>query len=450
MLTPQQVIPFLEHDDPDVRQHAVLYLAGADDPAPATAEDFWRAIDKLGHEAARSHISRLELLPQTDESVRRTIEGLTALPDGDRPDLLRVLRSLDFPLLRRHHEAVSASPEVPQDVKDHLAQRLALADEPAETLWDRLMEQARTQRDKPLTEPDALAAERLIEACARHVEPLGDRNLEILRDGEVKDWREVFCADLAGEMRQKDATDALIDKLREQEADILWETAGEALARIGEPSVVEKIEARFPNEEWGFRLSAASVLGRLKCPQAEASILRLMAAEQDKEVVTFLAGALLDLCPTDPASMEAVRQVVLQGRYEGQTSDLRELLVTVSQIVGYDLPEAAAWREEIKTERARWAAGATDFDGLLAKVQAKTLDRDYGTLGQVIGISDPSPLPPLRPRVPQRRQPAGRRGAATYAPAHKVAPVRRGAEKVGRNDPCPCGSGKKYKKCHGR
>jgi preprotein translocase subunit SecA len=23
------------------------------------------------------------------------------------------------------------------------------------------------------------------------------------------------------------------------------------------------------------------------------------------------------------------------------------------------------------------------------------------------------------------------------------------ADKVGRNDPCPCGSGKKYKKCHG-
>jgi preprotein translocase subunit SecA len=27
-------------------------------------------------------------------------------------------------------------------------------------------------------------------------------------------------------------------------------------------------------------------------------------------------------------------------------------------------------------------------------------------------------------------------------------PVIRG-DKVGRNDPCPCGSGKKYKKCHG-
>jgi preprotein translocase subunit SecA len=28
--------------------------------------------------------------------------------------------------------------------------------------------------------------------------------------------------------------------------------------------------------------------------------------------------------------------------------------------------------------------------------------------------------------------------------------VKREGKKVGRNDPCPCGSGKKYKKCHGR
>ena len=29
-------------------------------------------------------------------------------------------------------------------------------------------------------------------------------------------------------------------------------------------------------------------------------------------------------------------------------------------------------------------------------------------------------------------------------------PFKRAEEKVGRNDPCPCGSGKKYKKCHGK
>jgi len=31
----------------------------------------------------------------------------------------------------------------------------------------------------------------------------------------------------------------------------------------------------------------------------------------------------------------------------------------------------------------------------------------------------------------------------------KVQPFVRG-QKVGRNDPCPCGSGKKYKQCHGK
>jgi hypothetical protein len=30
-----------------------------------------------------------------------------------------------------------------------------------------------------------------------------------------------------------------------------------------------------------------------------------------------------------------------------------------------------------------------------------------------------------------------------------VKTMRREEPKVGRNDPCPCGSGKKYKKCHG-
>jgi uncharacterized protein len=32
---------------------------------------------------------------------------------------------------------------------------------------------------------------------------------------------------------------------------------------------------------------------------------------------------------------------------------------------------------------------------------------------------------------------------------YKVEPVRHAAPKVGRNDPCPCGSGRKYKHCHG-
>jgi preprotein translocase subunit SecA len=43
-------------------------------------------------------------------------------------------------------------------------------------------------------------------------------------------------------------------------------------------------------------------------------------------------------------------------------------------------------------------------------------------------------------------------GAAEELPAgaSSDAPVVRGERKVGRNEPCPCGSGKKYKQCHGQ
>ncbi|HKA86787.1 MAG TPA: SEC-C metal-binding domain-containing protein [Haliangiales bacterium] len=34
-------------------------------------------------------------------------------------------------------------------------------------------------------------------------------------------------------------------------------------------------------------------------------------------------------------------------------------------------------------------------------------------------------------------------------PGQTIKPVVRDEPKIGRNDPCPCGSGKKYKRCHG-
>jgi preprotein translocase subunit SecA len=36
------------------------------------------------------------------------------------------------------------------------------------------------------------------------------------------------------------------------------------------------------------------------------------------------------------------------------------------------------------------------------------------------------------------------------AVVEKPQPFVRTGQKVGRNDPCPCGSGKKYKQCHGK
>ena len=44
---------------------------------------------------------------------------------------------------------------------------------------------------------------------------------------------------------------------------------------------------------------------------------------------------------------------------------------------------------------------------------------------------------------------SGKQGGTRQQQAAKPQPIHVG-EKVGRNDPCPCGSGKKYKNCHGK
>ena len=46
----------------------------------------------------------------------------------------------------------------------------------------------------------------------------------------------------------------------------------------------------------------------------------------------------------------------------------------------------------------------------------------------------------------QGQAPAGQPEGA----AEPVATFVRSTRKVGRNEPCPCGSGKKYKQCHGK
>ena len=60
-----------------------------------------------------------------------------------------------------------------------------------------------------------------------------------------------------------------------------------------------------------------------------------------------------------------------------------------------------------------------------------------------MSFNDPSATPTAFARGAQPREAEGGTDA-------KIQTVRREGKKVGRNDPCPCGSGKKYKKCHGR
>jgi hypothetical protein len=72
------------------------------------------------------------------------------------------------------------------------------------------------------------------------------------------------------------------------------------------------------------------------------------------------------------------------------------------------------------------------------------------------GPTDEAPSPfagPVRAAPgaapPMGKAPAGNRQPPRVGGDDVVKTVRREEPKVGRNDPCPCGSGKKYKKCHG-
>src|SRR5216117_162275 len=65
-------------------------------------------------------------------------------------------------------------------------------------------------------------------------------------------------------------------------------------------------------------------------------------------------------------------------------------------------------------------------------------------------VNEPQHLPSVAREIERRQQRQQKDLQYQTGPAQAEAPkpVRVGA-KVGRNDPCPCGSGKKYKKCHG-
>ncbi len=84
------------------------------------------------------------------------------------------------------------------------------------------------------------------------------------------------------------------------------------------------------------------------------------------------------------------------------------------------------------------------FAGMMERVKSDTLERLFHV--QAVRHEGEHPAPPQP--IPQRPQPklTLNRGEE---PVLVPAPAQRAENKVGRNDPCPCGSGRKYKKCHG-
>ncbi len=85
--------------------------------------------------------------------------------------------------------------------------------------------------------------------------------------------------------------------------------------------------------------------------------------------------------------------------------------------------------------------GFTMFEALMAVMQQDVVEKVFSVQVQ------------RRQDVEQIQQPKPQRVVMSHggeSEAAAAAPAKRETEKVGRNDPCPCGSGKKYKRCHGK
>ena len=85
--------------------------------------------------------------------------------------------------------------------------------------------------------------------------------------------------------------------------------------------------------------------------------------------------------------------------------------------------------------------GFSMFEAMMRVMQQDVVEKTFSV--QVSQQQDVDQLQQQRPR-----QMVMSHGGE--AEAASPSPVKREGEKVGRNDPCPCGSGKKYKRCHGK
>jgi preprotein translocase subunit SecA len=70
----------------------------------------------------------------------------------------------------------------------------------------------------------------------------------------------------------------------------------------------------------------------------------------------------------------------------------------------------------------------------------------------LLGAESPAPERPagMRERLSAAASAGSADGNGAEAEPALALPIQREAPKVGRNEPCPCGSGKKFKNCCGR
>jgi len=193
---------------------------------------------------------------------------------------------------------------------------------------------------------------------------------------------------------------------------------------IGTDQVAEALAADYTGADWGFRAGAAEIFEYLHSDHSVERCLTLMGTEEDPAIRCRLAqSAVMQF--SDQAH-EPARRLILDNDVTPELIEVRNDLLAASMLMGIELPEAEQWREDAKHDvefRKKWYAENVPMSHFVDDDE----DDEYwddGCLDDEDWDEDGDYVPDSPPDTIVREQP-----------------------KVGRNDHCPCGSGKKYKKC---
>ncbi len=415
------------HPEKLVRQEALHYFADCFSRDAEIMPLAIKAIETHGRRGAFLYVHMLTDLAQTETSVDWVIRELHREEDRAEdhdsffPTLSQLLCNADPRLLLPRATEIKQAPGFVKELVPEFEERLQLATWDADRCWKELEDIcARGVGKQYSSDVDMGHASRLVEALARQGESYVDRILDLLGK-EVEDfetdpmtWMEIFLVDLAGEMRLERAIPLIVKKLH-LVGDVLSEACVDALGKIGTDAAAEAVTEGWLEADWDYRLYATSALEKIHADATAAKCRELLPLDKDLDIKTKLADALLAQFPDQ--GMEPVREMVQNRLYDSTVCDLMGRLVAVSTILGVTFPEYPIWKREVEEKQAQ---------------QEQRMKAMRGFLSTPVAAPKPPSSPPREQGELRERKPM---------------PFLRTEKQVGRNDPCPCGSGKKFKKC---
>ena len=272
----------------------------------------------------------------------------------------------------------------------------------------------------------------LIGLLAHHDYPDADRICELMEEDQVQgEWLELFLIQLAAARKIEQAI-PIINKKMAEDHWYLSDTCTKALAEIGTEAVVNTLKEGCKCGSWGYQISASDILGSIKLPQSELAIIDLLENNKNtlsRDVYSYLCFSLCDLF-SDKAFHYG--KEIIDDIETIQIDSMRERLITLSLIFGTPLsPEMRKqWEREIALETDRRREYTRKYKPEVYKI-GELLRNRFGENGEFDEVN----------RFDENISYDGITESIWDKPSKL---------KIGRNEPCSCGSGKKYKKCCGK